>query len=74
MRVSSAVITEIEGVGDMKVKDKEPKDIWCDAPEFKTHSECDILRNYKATDLRKKKQTLLVIVRRETLKIPQPKY
>ena len=27
MRVSSTVIIEIEGVGDTKVKDKEPKDI-----------------------------------------------
>jgi hypothetical protein len=32
------------------------------------------LRNYEATDLRKKKQTLLVAVRREISKIIQLKY
>ena len=32
------------------------------------------LRNYQATDLWKKKQTLLVAARRETSKIAQPKY
>jgi hypothetical protein len=32
------------------------------------------LRNYEATDLWKKKRTLLVAARRETSKIAQPKY
>jgi len=32
------------------------------------------LRNYEATDLWKKKQTLLVAARRETYEIAQPKY
>jgi hypothetical protein len=32
------------------------------------------LRNYKATDLWKKKRTLLVAARRETSEITQPKY
>jgi len=32
------------------------------------------LRNYKATDLRKKKRALLVAIRRETFEIAQSKY
>jgi len=32
------------------------------------------LRNYEAADLRKKRQTLLVVVRRETSKIAQLEY
>ena len=32
------------------------------------------LRNYEATDLWKKKQTLFVVTRRETSEIAQPKY
>jgi hypothetical protein len=32
------------------------------------------LRNYEATDLWKKKRTLLVAARRETYEIAQPKY
>jgi hypothetical protein len=32
------------------------------------------LRNYEATDLWKKKQTLFVAARRETAEIAQPKY
>ena len=32
------------------------------------------LRNYEATDLWKKKQTLLVVAMRETSEIAQPKY
>lgn len=42
MIVLSAVITGIEGERDTKVKDEEYGDIWCKAPESKTHSECDI--------------------------------
>jgi hypothetical protein len=43
MRVPSTVITGMEDEGDMKVKDEESGDIWWEAPESKTHSECDIL-------------------------------
>jgi len=32
----------MEGKGETKVKDEESRDIWCEAPESKTHSECDI--------------------------------
>jgi len=42
MRVPSAVITWMEGKGETEVKDEEYGDIWCEAPESKTHSECDI--------------------------------
>jgi len=42
MRVPSTVITGMEGEGKTKVKDEESRDIWCKAPESKTHSECDI--------------------------------
>ena len=42
MRVPSAVITGMEDEGDAKVKDEESGDIWWEAPESKTHSECDI--------------------------------
>jgi len=42
MRVSSAVITGMEGEGKIEVKDEESGDIWYEAPESKTHSECDI--------------------------------
>jgi len=42
IRVSSAVITGMESEGDIKVKDEESGDIWCEAPESKTHLECDI--------------------------------
>jgi hypothetical protein len=42
MGVPSAVITGMEGEGDIKVKDEESGDIWCEAPESKTHLECDI--------------------------------
>jgi hypothetical protein len=40
--VSSAVITEMKGEGNIEVKDEESGDIWCEAQESKTHSECDI--------------------------------
>jgi hypothetical protein len=42
MRMSSTVITGIEGEDDTKVKDEESRDIWCEALESKIHSECDI--------------------------------
>jgi hypothetical protein len=42
MRVPSTVITGMEGEGETEVKDEESGDIWCEAPESKTHSECDI--------------------------------
>jgi hypothetical protein len=42
MRVSSVVMTWIEGEEDIKVKDEESGGIWCEALEFKTHSECDM--------------------------------
>ena len=42
MRVSSAVITGMEGEWDTKVKDEESGDIWFETPESKTHLECDI--------------------------------
>jgi len=42
MRVSSAIITRIEGEGDTKVKNEESRDIWYEEPESKTHSECNI--------------------------------
>ena len=42
MIVLSTVITGIEGERDTKIKDEEYGDIWCKAPESKTHSECDI--------------------------------
>jgi hypothetical protein len=41
--VSSAVITGIKSKGDIKVKNEESRDIWCEAPKSKTRSECDIL-------------------------------
>ena len=44
-----------------------------EAPESKTHSECDIPEELWATDLWKK-QTLLVAAKRETSEIAQPKY
>jgi hypothetical protein len=40
--VSSAVMTRIENERDTEAKDKEFEDIWCEVPESKTHSECDI--------------------------------
>jgi hypothetical protein len=42
MRVPSVVITRLEGEWVIEVKDEESRDIWCEAPEFKTHSECDM--------------------------------
>jgi hypothetical protein len=42
MRLSLAVITRMEGEGDKDVKDEESRDIWCEAPESKTYSKCDI--------------------------------
>jgi hypothetical protein len=42
MWVSAVVITGMEGEGETEVKDEESGDIWCEAPESKTHSECDI--------------------------------
>jgi len=42
MRVSSVVMTGIEGEEDTEAKDEEYGGIWCEALEFKTHSECDI--------------------------------
>jgi hypothetical protein len=41
--VPLTIITGMEGEGDIEVKDKESWDIWCEAPESKTHSEYDIL-------------------------------
>ena len=41
--VSSTIIIGMEGEGNIKVKDKESGDIWCEAPESKTCSKCDIL-------------------------------
>jgi len=43
IEVPLTVITGMEGEGDIEVKDKESWDIWCEAPESKTHSEYDIL-------------------------------
>jgi hypothetical protein len=40
--VSSVVMTGIEGEKDTEAKDEESEGIWCEALEFKTHSECDI--------------------------------
>jgi len=42
MRVSSVVMTGIESEEDTEAKDEEYGGIWCEALEFKTHSECDI--------------------------------
>lgn len=42
MKVSLAIITGMEGKYDIEVKDEESKDIWCEAPESKTHSQYDI--------------------------------
>jgi len=74
MRVPSAVITWMEGEGVIEVKDEESKDIWCEAPESKTHSECEYMRTCEKNNLRKEKRTLLVAVRRETFEIAQLKY
>jgi hypothetical protein len=41
--VSSAIMTWIEDEGDTEVKDKKSGDLWCEAPESKTHSKYDIL-------------------------------
>jgi len=43
MRVPSIIITRMEGEGGTKTKDREYKDIWCEAPESRTYSEYDIL-------------------------------
>jgi len=40
--VPLAIITRMEGEGETEVKDEESGDIWCEASESKTHSECDI--------------------------------
>jgi len=40
--VSSAVMVGIKDEGVIEAKDKESGDIWCEAQEFKIHSECDI--------------------------------
>jgi hypothetical protein len=42
MRMSSVVMTGIEGEEDIEAKDKESGGIWCEALEFKTHLECGI--------------------------------
>jgi hypothetical protein len=44
MRVSSAVMTGIEGEGDIEAKDEKSRDIWCEAPKSKIYSESDILK------------------------------
>lgn len=38
----STVMTRIEDEWDTKAKDEEYEDMWCEAPESKTYSECDI--------------------------------
>jgi len=43
IRVTSIIITRMEGEGGTKIKDKEYEDIWCEVPKSKTYSECDIL-------------------------------
>jgi len=43
IKVSSTVITGMEGEGDTKVKDEEYRDIWCEELESKTYSKFDIL-------------------------------
>jgi hypothetical protein len=41
--VSLAVMIGIEDKRNTKTKDEESGDIWCEAPESKTHSDYDIL-------------------------------
>ena len=41
--MSLAVIIGIKSKGDIEVKNKKSRDIWCKALKSKTQSECDIL-------------------------------
>jgi purine nucleoside phosphorylase len=53
--VPSIVMTGIEDEGDTKAKDEESGYIWCESPEFKTHSESDILELWGNWSMKKKK-------------------
>ena len=70
----SAVITGMEGEGDIEVKDEELETYDVKHRNPKPIQIVTYLRNYEATDLWKKKRTLLVAARREISEIVQPKY
>jgi hypothetical protein len=40
--VPFTVMIWLKDKGDTKIKDEESRDIWCEAPESKTHLGCDI--------------------------------
>ena len=56
--VPSIVMTGIEDEGDTKAKDEESGYIWCESPEFKTHSESDILELWGNWSMKKKRHSL----------------
>jgi len=60
--------------GDTEVKDEESEAYDGKHQNSRPIQSMTYLRNYEATDLWKKKQTLLVAARRETSEIAQPKY
>jgi len=72
--VPSAFITGMEDKGDTEVKDEELETYDGKHQNPRPIQSVTYLRNNEATDLWKKKRTLLVAARRETYEIDQPKY
>jgi hypothetical protein len=64
----------MEDKGDTEVKDEELETYDGKHQNPRPIQSVTYLRNNEATDLWKKKRTLLVAARRETYEIAQPKY